>query len=138
MLKIWVILMNATNITKAWTKKTNKMGRFGVWQYYQSIFFNEFRMVNGVMRNSADETIRSRGGRLNNILRLNLRKKLALHCNNVYFCPQFEVDTYGNLRMTSVSDRCPPRREAKGESRVSFLGDCRGAANFVVLQNESK
>lgn len=77
-------------------------------------------------------------GPVNNILRLNLRKKLALHCNNVYFCPQFEVDTYGNLLMTSVSDWCPHNGEAAGSGAGLFLGDFRGAANFVVLQNESR
>lgn len=77
-------------------------------------------------------------GNLNNILPLNLRKKLALHCNNVYFCPQFEVDTYGNLRMTSVSDWCPSLRKAAGMVAGIFLGQPIGATNFVVLHNESK
>lgn len=77
-------------------------------------------------------------GRLNNILPLNLRKKLALHCNNVYFCPQFEVDTYGNLRMTSVSDWCSSRGKAADMIAGIFLGSRRGATNFVVLHNESK
>lgn len=43
---------------------------------------------------------------LNNILPLNSRKKLALHCDNDYFCSQFEVELHGNLRMTSVLGWC--------------------------------
>lgn len=76
-------------------------------------------------------------GNLNNILRLNLRKKLALHWNNIYFCPQLEVDTYGNLRMTSVSGWCSSKGKSFGLGRKNFLGACGSASNFVVLQNES-
>lgn len=75
---------------------------------------------------------------LNNILPLNLRKKLALHCNNVYFCPQFEVDLYGNIRMTSVLENAGPQVERQMFLHVIIFKALLSSTNFVVLHNESK
>lgn len=118
--------------------KSFTVGCFETPSQAQNLFAGGLIMADALKLKTGDALIVLMSTALNNILRLNFRKKLALHCNNVYFCSQFEVDTYGNLRMTSVSGQCPQKEEAVTGSNVSFLDNRRGATNFVVLQNESK